>query len=117
METVREIYQEIKNQFKELALEIRVLKNEVKKGMRENQLVYKLQWDLTSKRYEFRHLHISKCELFHKKERKQIEIPAENNKPNESYIEKIKLEWISRINEVNSKKIEEIDEKRQSSFC
>ena len=98
METKKEIYQEIKNQLKTLALEIRVVKNEIKKGMRENQLVYKLQWDLTSKRYEFRHRHIARCEL-RGRTRDEIEKPAENNKTNDAYIEQIKKDWTERINE------------------
>lgn len=40
-------------------------------------------------RYDFRHWHIARCELKGLK-REQIERPAEDNKPNKDYIEKLK---------------------------
>ena len=48
--------------------------------------------------YIFRHNHIVYCELRGRK-REEIEIPRENNKPNESLIDSTKKMWLSRIQE------------------
>ena len=52
------------------------------------------KWDS----YVFRHNHIAYCELRGRK-REQIEIPAEDNKPDEVWIERIKKEWNEKISE------------------
>lgn len=51
--------------------------------------IYKLK-------YEYRHLHIALCELRGRK-REQIEKPADNNRPNETYIEKLKTQILHYV--------------------
>jgi len=94
----KEIYLQIKNMLKDLGLEIRKLKNDIKNGMREKQLVYKIQWTLADKKYQYRHHHIARSEL-RGRTRDQIEKPSKDHKADESYIEQIKNEWIKMIEE------------------
>jgi len=46
----------------------------------------------------FRHQHIAYCELRGKK-REEIERPAQDNKPDEDWISRVKNEWESLIQE------------------
>ena len=88
---------EIKNQQKERGSTIRKFKNERKGTKTEDELSNTL-WNLYKLRIEFRHNHIAYCEV-RGKTREQIEIPRENNRPNEDKINKIKEEIIGRIRE------------------
>jgi len=86
-------YQELKTELKGLAKELRYwkskrkLKELIKLDMMQYQVVSKIAW----KRHEFRHRHIAYCQL-RGRERYQIEVPAENNLPNETYIKEIMAE-------------------------
>ena len=53
--------------------------------------LWRIQDKIDRKRYEFRHRHIAYCQL-RGRERTAIEVPAENNLPNEKYIERIMAE-------------------------
>jgi len=88
---------EIKNQQKERGFTIRKLKKERKGTKTEDQFSNTL-WSLYKLRTEFRHNHIAYCEV-RGKTRKQIEIPREDNQPNEDKINKIKEEITERIRE------------------
>ncbi len=111
---MKSIFKEIKEEIKEIGKKIRELKDERNTLFRESHLeitngqlcqekiskASRIQWrDLPSLKYEFRHKHIARCEMMGRK-REQIEKPANNNLPNESYISDIKKEWTERINEV-----------------
>lgn len=106
---MKEIYKEIKEELKSLAIEIKNLKTERNDSFRENDIdkASTIQWKhLPRAKYEYRHKHIARCEL-KGRNRNQIEIPNENNQPNETYIKQIKEEWIKRLNETIC-----LDEKR-----
>ena len=63
------------------------------KNRAENSTLQKLfdsgLWNLDRIRWEYRHVHIAYCEI-RGKERTQIEIPRDDNLPNEDKIAKIK---------------------------
>lgn len=99
--------QELKQQLKDLAYTIRSINN----GNDEDNSIYN---DFCRKygfvrnggflyipggpSYQFRHHHIAYCEL-RGRSRNQIEQPAENNTPDEKYIEQIKNKWLEKIHE------------------
>jgi len=82
---------------KERGITIRSLKKE-RKGIKTKDQLSNTLWNLYKLRNEFRHTHIAYCEV-RGKTRDQIEIPRENNRPNEDKITKIKEEIIGRIKE------------------
>jgi len=88
---------EIKNQQKERGFTIRKLKKE-RKGIKTEDEFSNTLWSLYKLRIEFRHTHIAYCEV-RGKTREQIEIPREDNQPNEDKISKVKEEIIGRIRE------------------
>lgn len=88
---------EIKNQQKERGFTIRKLKNERKGTKPEDELSSTL-WYLYKTRIEFRHIHIAYCEV-RGRTREQIEIPREDNRPNETKITEIKEKITGRIRE------------------
>lgn len=88
---------EIKNQQKERGFTIRKFKNE-RKGIKTEDELSNTLWNLYKLRYEFRHNHIAYCEV-RGKTRKQIEIPREDNQPNETQITEIKEKITGRIRE------------------
>ena len=96
---MRPVYREIKEELKSLAKSIRERKDERNNLFREGKtssacvIQYK---HLPELKYEFRHKHIARCEMIGTK-REQIEQPAENNTPNQTYITQIKEEWTKRI--------------------
>lgn len=55
-------------------------------------------WRLDNLRYEYRHIHIAYCEI-RGRERKQIEIPRDDNLPNEDKISGIKESILKEIEE------------------
>lgn len=55
-------------------------------------------WKLYSIRWKYRHVHIAYCEI-RGKERSQIEVPREDNLPNEDEIAKIKDSILKEIEE------------------
>lgn len=72
----------LKSFLKQLAVKIRVDKRT------ETPSLFKYYGDS----YTFRHFHIAYCEL-RGRTREQIEIPAENNLPNETLIQQIKEQY------------------------
>jgi hypothetical protein len=80
---------ETKKYLKSLALEIRELKSQRKLPKRGDQSLWSIETKIYKLKYEYRHFHISYCEIRGRK-RDQIEIPASNNLPNQKYIDQIK---------------------------
>ena len=97
--TKYEIIKKIKEEQKQLASEIRE-----KKKWRKNPpksckyCISGFVPELITLKYTYRHQHIAYCEL-RGRERHQIEVPAPDNLPNDSYIEKIKNEWLSEVSD------------------
>ena len=91
-------YLEIKSEHKSLAQKIRKLKNTRKTT--PNGYVSGLE----RLRIEYRHRHIAFCELLGKT-RDQIEKPNSKS-ANENYIEKIKTEYIARLEEAANENTE-----------
>lgn len=75
-------FKELKNTCKELAANIRNLKSQRK------HVMYGYVDGLLEKQYEFRHHHIAYSQL-RGRTRDEIENPARDNKPSESYINAI----------------------------
>ena len=88
---------QIKIEQKEKGLTIRSLKKQ-RKGNKPGDELSNILWDLYKVRNEFRHTHIAYCEI-RGKTREQIEIPREDNKPNEDKITRTKEEITRRIEE------------------
>lgn len=94
--------QELKQYQKDLAQAIRTSNNGNYEGETPyNKFCkkYELKFIPGGMSYEFRHNHIAYCEL-RGRTRDQIEKPAENNLPNETYIEKIKQRWLEKNDEI-----------------
>lgn len=92
------MYNETKKYLKELAVELRKLKNCRKKEFRPNNdlpeiELSKIELDIQMGKYQFRHHHIALCELYGTC-REKIEKPSQSNLPNELYIKKIKEKMI-----------------------
>ena len=92
------VYQEIKEEMKQRALDIHNVKIERNEAYRPGNKGWEVQYKLNNLQYEFRHQHIARCEL-RGKTREQIETPSENHPANEKYITKIKEEWTRRYEE------------------
>jgi hypothetical protein len=77
---------------KGLAQEIKYQKTQRKPSTRTNGLTtYKICDIIDRKKHEYRHWHIAYCVL-KSTPRERIEIPRDNNKPDETYISKIQEE-------------------------
>lgn len=86
---------ETKSKLKSIASEIRALKNQRPLKNRGAKKLWEIESNLNQLRYHFRHNHIAYCEL-RGRSRDQIEKPSESNKPNQSYIDKIKKEILEK---------------------
>jgi hypothetical protein len=86
---------ETKSKLKSIASEIRALKNQRPLKNRGAKKLWEIESNLNQLRYHFRHTHIAYCEL-RGRSRDQIEKPSESNKPNQSYIDKIKKEILDK---------------------
>lgn len=86
---------ETKSKLKKIATEIRTLKNQRPLKNRGDKKLWIIDSDLCQLKYHFRHIHIAYCEL-RGRSRVQIEKPSEFNKPNQSYIDKIKKEILDK---------------------
>lgn len=87
------MYNQTKKYLKELAVDIRKLKNSRKQEFRGNLDILDIELKIQENKYKFRHHHISLCEIYGTS-RKKIENPSQSNLPNELYIDKIKKEII-----------------------
>lgn len=87
-----------KIKLKILSKEIRELKNQRPLRNRGTKSLGQIEISIYQLKYHFRHTHIAYCEL-RGRNRDQIEKPAENNKANEKYIEKIKKEILEKYDE------------------
>jgi hypothetical protein len=74
----------------------RKAKNRVENPALQN--LFDNAWKLFSISWEYRHVHIAYCEI-RGRERSQIEIPREDNLPNEDKISKIKDSILKEIEE------------------
>lgn len=83
-------YPELKQELKDLAVNIRYGKSKRKPKSRVGLTPEQLDvWRRTERnRYDFRHKHIAYCQL-RGRQRYEIERPAKDNLPNEHYIEEI----------------------------
>lgn len=59
---------------------------------------YELPFITGGMSWNFRHHHIAYCEL-RGRTREQIELPADDNKPDNKWIDQIKTEWLEKIDE------------------
>ena len=86
-------FYKLKQELKELAKELRYWKS--KRKLKERRELGKALWRIESeidwRRHEFRHKHIAYCQL-RGRVRHEIERPADNNLPNEQFIERIMAE-------------------------
>lgn len=89
---------ETKKYLKDLANQIRELKNQRPLNNRKNRSIWEIDSEIHNLKYTFRHWHISYCE-FRGRTRDQIENPSEFNLPNEDYITKIKNKIIKNFKE------------------
>jgi hypothetical protein len=87
-----------KQYLKDLAVEIRELKSQRKLPKRGNQSLWSIETKIYKLKYEFRHFHISYCEIRGRK-RDQIEKPSKYNLPNQKYIEQIKEKILKEYDE------------------
>lgn len=87
-----------KIKLKILSKEIRELKNQRPLRNRGSKSLSQIEVSIYQLKYHFRHTHIAYCEL-RGRTREQIEKPAESNKANETYIEKIKKEILEKYDE------------------
>jgi hypothetical protein len=85
----------LKEELKQLARDIKIEKpnfKEVQRNFSKNYVNYDNLIENLIKlhrfRYEFRHKHIVYCQLRGRR-REQIELPREDNKPNEKYIDEL----------------------------
>jgi hypothetical protein len=74
------------------------LKSQRKLPKRGDQSLWSIETKIYKLKYEYRHFHISYCEIRGRK-RDQIEIPASNNLPNQKYIDQIKEKILKEYNE------------------
>jgi len=86
-----------KEELKEIAATIKTLKGG-RKPSNFNPNIHGDLWKLGMIRNDYRHKHIAYCELRGRK-REVIEIPRDNNKPNETVIDRIKNKWKILIDE------------------
>lgn len=84
--------QDLKEFLKSTAAKIKATKIELKHNARAGQSYYQQQSEVYFAKREFRYHLIAYCEMRGLK-REQIEKPAENNLPNESYIKQIKEKY------------------------
>jgi len=87
----------IKEHLKNIAKEIREYKNYRPKENRHEKTLWSIESHIHILKYDYRHNHIAYCEL-RGRDREQIEKPAQNNLPNEKYIDQIKQEILNDIN-------------------
>jgi len=91
------VLQEVKEEIKTEASEIRRLKESRTRRHRDKDIpLWKVESDIASHRNNVRHKHIAYCE-FRGKERSQIEMPRIDNKPYERLIKKYKDKWTEEI--------------------
>jgi len=92
---MKSVFKKIKEEQKELASKIRILKH----GRKPKNYIHKIHKDLYKLDYfrnEYRHIHIAYCE-FRGTPRSLIENPKEENRPNNNRINNLKKEWESEI--------------------
>lgn len=96
--TKKELFGKIKEEQKTRAKKIRELKNSRKQDKRNGRALWRIESEIMSKKWEFRHTHIAYCEL-RGRSREQIECPREGNKASQYRIDKLKEEWAGKISE------------------
>lgn len=82
------MFESTRKYLKETGIEIRSQKNLRKEEKRGNLSLWSIESKIQKLKYEYRHHHISLCEM-RGRTRDQIEKPSENNLPNQKYIDQI----------------------------
>ena len=94
----KELKNKIKEEQKQIALKIRNGKSGRKPSLRtsKNRSDYdSLIWN----QFEYRHRHIVYCNMFNRTPYEAIEQPIEENRPNQSYLIKIRKDWEDQLDE------------------
>jgi hypothetical protein len=94
----KELKQQIKEEQKQIAKEIRIGKDG-RKPKNYNPEHAKYYNTLYSNRINYRHRHIAYCTMFNNTPYEKIENPRESNPANMKRIEKIREEWRSMLDE------------------
>lgn len=94
--TKYELLQEVKVQQKTWAKEIKKLKSTRKTDKRDGRSLWKIELDIVRLKYKFRHHHIVYCEI-RGRTREEIEQPRDDNKASQREIDRIKKEWMEKI--------------------
>ena len=100
--TYKELRLKIKEEQKSLAQKIRICKPLRKPSNWEaaSEEDKKLcQWNLYSYKREFRHRHIIFCNMFNNTPYEAIEKPRDDNRPSSRFLDKIRKEWESQIDD------------------
>jgi hypothetical protein len=84
-------YQALKDELKILAKDLRLWKSRRKQGKRDGYSLWDIEGQVAWRKHDARHKHIAYCEL-RGRERHEIEVPRDDNFPNENLIEEIKRE-------------------------
>lgn len=92
------MFKESKIELKRLAKSIRENKNCRKENRRGDRKLWSIESTIVQLKYHYRHLHIAVCEL-KGRTRAQIETPADNNKPNQNYIDELKKGMVTKYEE------------------
>jgi hypothetical protein len=89
------MFKESKKYLKETALKIRDWKNKRKLENRGDFEEWRIEAAILELKYDFRHYHIATSELRGRK-REEIETPADNNKPDQKFIDWIKKDILEK---------------------
>ena len=100
--TRKELKLEIKEEQKKLAELIKILKPARKPSVYENDpelydAIEKEHGWLENLQWKYRHQHIMYCHIFNGTPYERIENPAENNRPDGHYLDKIRERWNSMM--------------------
>ena len=91
-----QVIKDLKEQLKSWGTEIRQLKNSRKMDKRGDVPLWSIESKIYHLKYEFRHHHIAYCEL-RGRTREQIEIPAEDHRPDQRFIDSIKQTILKKL--------------------
>lgn len=96
--TKKQLLREVKEQLKAWGKELKKLKRSRKQDKRNGRALWRIESDVQSLKWIFRHNHIAYCET-RGRTREQIECPRDGNEASENRIDQIKEEWVNKIDE------------------
>lgn len=96
--TKKQLLRKIKEQLKVWGKELRKLKRSRKQDKRNGRPLWKIENDIQSLKWTYRHHHIAYCEM-RGKTRDQIECPRRGNQASQHKIDQIKNRWNNKIDE------------------